>query len=180
MTVMFHMERYMCSRFFIDYKSIVEQFHVIAQYVATHFLPSSIISNLHITNNTNEIFHQRAYTQTQLMNSKYDIKQIDEADLMNARLCLSFFDYLSIVIQRSTVCLTYEDRQLLLLQIHYLKECYHGEYEPLFEGDAEHYQKYHVYNHHYPSHNNHHHHHHYHYRNYHTSMNSSQSVRYSY
>ncbi|CAF1571341.1 unnamed protein product [Adineta ricciae] len=171
--IMVHMERYMCSRFFIDYNSNAEQIHVIAQYVATHFLPSLIISNLHITNNTNEIFHQRAYTQTQLMNSKYDSKPIDRSDLMNARLCSLFFDHLSFVIQRSTVCLTYEEQQLLLSNIYFLKECYHREYGPLFEGENEHYQKYHVYNHHYPSQN---HHYHHHYRNYNTSVNSSQST----
>ncbi|CAF1186944.1 unnamed protein product [Adineta steineri] len=144
--IMMHMQRYMCSRFFIDYKTITEQIHVIAQYVATHFLPSSILSNLHITNNMNEIFQYRSYLHNQLMNSKYDTKQIDQIDLINARLCLLFFEYLAQVIQDSTVCLAHEDRELLLFNIHYLKEYYHCEYEHLFIQDSQHLQKYHVYN----------------------------------
>ncbi|UJR21874.1 hypothetical protein I4U23_024947 [Adineta vaga] len=150
--IMIHMQRYMCSRFCIDYKTSPEQIHVIAQYVATHFLPSSIISNLHITNNVNEIFQHRSYLQSQLLNSKYDSNQIDQADLINARLCLLFFEYLADVIQQSTVCLTHEDRELLLMNILYLKESYHYEYEHLFVNDSQHYQKYHVYNH--PHHRN--------------------------
>ncbi|CAF1179856.1 unnamed protein product [Rotaria sp. Silwood1] len=145
--IMIHMQRYMCSRFFIDYKTIPEQIYVIAQYVATHFLPSSIISNLHITNNLNEILQHRYYQQNQLMNSKYDSKQIDQIDLINARLCLLFFEHLITVIQQSTVCLTHEDRELLFMNIHYLKEYYHYEYEHLFIGDNQHHQKYHGYNH---------------------------------
>ncbi|CAF2936461.1 unnamed protein product [Rotaria sp. Silwood2] len=146
--IMIHMQRYMCSRFFIDYKTIPEQIHVIAQYVATHFLPSTIISNLHITNNINEILQRRYYQQNQLMNSKYDSKQIDENDLINARLCLLFFEHLAAVIQQSTVCLTHEDRELLFINITYLKDSYHYEYEHLFMGDQQHIQKYHTYIHH--------------------------------
>ncbi|CAF2994863.1 unnamed protein product [Rotaria socialis] len=144
--IMIHMQRYMCSRFFIDYKTIPEQIHVIAQYVATHFLPSTIISNLHITNNLNEILQRRYYQQNQMINSKYDSKQIDQIDLINARLCLLFFEHLAAIIQQSTVCLTHEDRELLLINIHYLKDYYHYEYEHLFVGDNQHFQKYHNYN----------------------------------
>ncbi|CAF1191878.1 unnamed protein product [Rotaria sordida] len=144
--IMIHMQRYMCSRFFIDYKTIPEQIYVIAQYVATHFLPSSRINNLHITNNFNEILQYRYYQQNQLINSKYDSKQIDQIDLINARLCLLFFEHLASIIQQSTVCLTHEDRELLLINIHYLKENYHYEYEHLFFGDNQHFQKYHLFN----------------------------------
>jgi len=161
--IMIHMQRYMCSRFFIDYKTVPEQIHVIAQYVATHFLPSSMVSNLHTLNNFHEIFQHRSHLQNQLVNSKYDSKKIDEVDLINARLCLLFFEHLATVIQQSTVCLTHEDRELILINIHYLKEYYHYEYEHLFVGDRLHFEKYHAYNH--QQHRNN------------TSVNSSRSVR---
>jgi hypothetical protein len=137
----------MCSRFFIDYKTIREQLHVIAQYISTHYLPSSIISNFYTTNNSNEVLQSQYYQQNQLINSKYDLEQIDQIDLINARLCLLFFEHLAAVIQQSTVCLTNEDRELLLYNIHFLKESYHYEYERLFRDDSQHHQKYHAYNH---------------------------------
>jgi hypothetical protein len=137
----------MCSRFFIDYKTIREQLHVIAQYISTHYLPTSVISNFYTTNNSNEIFHPHQYQQNQLINSKYDSEQTDQIDLINARLCLLFFEHLVNVIQQSTVCLSHEDRDLLLYNIHILKENYHFEYEHLFRNDTHHHQKYHAYNH---------------------------------
>jgi len=144
---MTHMQRYMCSRFFIDYKTIREQLHVISQYISTHYLPSSTITNLYTLNNSNEIFHCHSYQKTQLINSKYNSQQIDQIDLINARLCLLFFEHLSSVIQQSTVCLTHEDRELLLYNIQILNDYYHYEYEHLFHEDSHHHQKYHVYNH---------------------------------
>ncbi len=138
------MQRYMCSRFCIDYKTIPEQIHVVGQYVATHFLPSSDMNNIHQTTNTNE---RNFISANQLSDSKYDSKQIDQIDLINARICLLFFEHLSAVVQQSTVCLTHEDRELLLINLHYLKEYYHCKYEYLFFDDSQHYQKYHAYNH---------------------------------
>ena len=132
---MHRMQRYMCSRFFIDYKTLPEQIHVIAQYVTTHFLPSSIITPLHTTNNLNEIFQHCNYSQNQISNSKYDLQQIDRIELINARLCLLFFEHLQAVIHGSTVCLTHKDKQLLLLNIHNLKENYRRAYEHLFFGN---------------------------------------------
>jgi hypothetical protein len=137
----------MCSRFCIDYKTIPEQMHVIGQYVATHFLPSSDMNNIHLTNNINELFQRHFIPLNQLIDSNYDSKQIDQIDLINARLCLLFFEHLASVTQQRTVCLTHEDRELLLINIHYLKEYYHYKYEYLFHGDSQHHQKYHVYNH---------------------------------
>jgi len=145
--IMIHMQRYMCSRFFIDYKTIREQLHVIAQYVSTHYLSSSLISNLYTLSNSNEVFHCHSYEKTQIINSKYNSQQIDQIDLINARICLLFFEQLLSIIQQSTVCLTHEDRELLLYNIHILKEHYHYEYEHLFREDSHHHQKYHVYNH---------------------------------
>lgn len=144
--IMVNIQRYMCSRFFIDYKTLNEQLHAIAQYVATHFLPSAYLSNLNLTNNADEILQRRVYQQKQLLNSKNDPKQIDQSDLINARLCLLFFDHLSEVIRKSTVCLTHDDKQLLLNNITYINNCFHYEYDWLFVGDIEHHQKYHGYN----------------------------------
>ncbi len=141
------MQRYMCSRFFIDYKTIREQLHVIAQYVGTHYLPSSITTNFYTANNSNEISQIQYYLHNCLMNSKYNSEPIDQVELTNARLCLLFFEHLFVVVQQSTVCLTHEDRDLLLYNIHLLKEYYHFEYERLFQGDNQHFQKYHAYNH---------------------------------
>jgi hypothetical protein len=141
------MQRYMCSRFFIDYKTIREQLHVIAQYVGTHYLSSSITTNFYTANNSNEISQTQYYLQNRLINSKYDHEQIDQMDLINVRICLLFFEHLIAVIQQSTVCLTHEDRELLLYNIHILKENYHYEYHHLFRYDNHHIQKYHVYNH---------------------------------
>ncbi|UJR27903.1 hypothetical protein I4U23_009164 [Adineta vaga] len=44
-TDMFRMQLYMCSRFFIDYKSIHEQVHVITLYVSTHILLLPVTNN---------------------------------------------------------------------------------------------------------------------------------------
>lgn len=147
---MTHMQRYMCSRFCIDYKTLPEQLHVIVQYVATHYLPSSIVTNFYSTNTSNEVFNPHLNRQNLLQNSTYNSQQIDQIDLINARLCLLFFEHLSNVILQSTVCLTHEDRALLLYNIHALKESYHFEYEHLFRDDAQHHQKYHSYNHQHP------------------------------
>ena len=144
--IMGHMQRYMCSRFFIDYKTIREQLHVIAQYVGTHYLPSSITTNYFTTNNSNEIPQSQYHLQNRLINSKYDSDQIDQVDLINARLCLRFFENLLVVIQQSTVCLTHEDRALLLYNIQILRDHYHYEYERLFQNDSQHFQMYHAYN----------------------------------
>lgn len=144
---MTHMQRYMCSRFFIDYKTIREQLHVIAQYVGTHYLPSSITTNFYTANNSNEIAHIQYYLQHRLINSKYGSEQIDPVDLMNARLCLLFLEHLGQVIQQSTVCLTHEDRQLLQYNIYLLKDHYYFEYDRLSQTDAQHFQKYHAGNH---------------------------------
>ncbi len=147
MVIMTHVQRYMCSRFFIDYKTIREQLYVIAQYVATHYLSSSTTTNFYTVNNSTDLLQSQYYQQNQLINSKYDSQQVDEIDLINARLCLLFFETLAAIIQQSTVCLTHEDRDLLLYEMHVLKENYHFEYEHLFRNDNQHFQKYHVYNH---------------------------------
>jgi hypothetical protein len=135
----------MCSRFFIDYKTVREQLHVIAQYVGTHYLPSSITTNFYTSNNSNEISQMQYYLHNRLMSSKYDIEQNDQNDYINATLCLLFFEHLFGVVQQSTVCLTHEDRDLLLYNIHMLKEYYHMEYERVFRNDNQHFQKYHPY-----------------------------------
>jgi hypothetical protein len=84
--------------------------------------------------------------------------------MINARLCLLFFEHLSAVIQLSTVCLTHHDKEATLMNINHLKEYYHQKYEYLFIGDNYHYQRYHSY-----------HRHHYHHCSS-SSSNSSRSV----
>ena len=134
---MFRMQRYMCSRFFIDYKTIPEQMHVITQYVTTHFLPLSITS-------IDQSAHLITQYQSNQIHSKFSsIKHNDQTHVMNARLCLLFFDHLLTVIQQSTVCLTRHDKELTLMNINHLKEYYHYQYEHLFVGDRYHYQRYH-------------------------------------
>lgn len=143
--IMTHMQRYMCSRFFIDYKTLREQLHVIAQYVSTHYLPSSVTSHGY-TNNSSESVEFSAALHHRVMTTRLRAdNKIDQFDLLNASLCLQFFEHLLIIIQQSTVCLTHEDRDLLLYNLHVLKECYHFEYDPILIHDNQHYQKYHVY-----------------------------------
>lgn len=135
---MIHMQRYMCSRFFIDFKTLPEQLSMITKYVATHFLPCSIVNELYETHQLYEIFQ---YLQQQQNQSK----EIDQTELINARLCLLFFEHLFTVILQSCVCLTGEDRDVLLATLRCLKDCYHAEYEYLFVGDTEHFRKYHTF-----------------------------------
>ncbi len=140
-TEMFRMQRYMCSRFFIDYKTEPEQRHVITQYVTTHFLPLSI-TNI-------EQSPQRRNNQQNLKSSSSS----DQNHINNARLCLLFFDHLSNVIQQSTVCLTHHDKQSTLITINQLKDFYHYNYKHLFIDDNYHQQRYHhTYSHHYHHH----------------------------
>ncbi len=150
---MFRMQRYMCSRFFIDYKTIPEQMHVITQYVATHFLPLSIT-------NIEQSQTQRRTTQ---QNSK---SSHDQNNINNARLSLAFFDHLSTVIQQSTVCLTHHDKEATLMNINQLKQYYLYKCKHLFRYDNYHQQQYHSY-----QHRN-----HYHYHCSSSSSNSSRSV----
>ena len=140
------MQRYMCSRFFIDYKSLPEQIHAITQYVATHFLPLTCISHLYLSSNPNEIFQHHFYVRNQIIQSNYDSKEIHQYDSTNIRLCLLFFEHLSQIIQENTVCLTRDDKKLLISNIYYLQHTYHVQYEYLFCGDCEHFQKYHSFN----------------------------------
>ena len=156
------MQRYMCSRFFIDYKTIPEQIHVINQYITTHFLPLAMSNPMEL--NESPFFHRSSSSQLNLTT-----KLPEQINLNNARLCLLFFDHLLTVIQLSTVCLTHHDKELTLLSIHQLRESYHYKYEYLFVGDQHHYQRYHV-----PSHVN----QHQHCSS--SSSNSSRSVRSSF
>ncbi|CAF3434917.1 unnamed protein product [Rotaria sp. Silwood1] len=143
-TDMFRMQRYMCSRFFIDYKTIPEQMHVITQYITTHFLPLSITN---IDQTTNFILqHQDNNNNQQQQNLKISYTQ---NNVINARLCLLFFDHLFNVIQQSTVCLTHHDKEATLININHLKEYYHYKYEHLFIDDNYHQQRYHSHPHHY-------------------------------
>lgn len=155
---MFRMLRYMCSRFFIDYKTEPEQRHVITQYVTTHFLPTSIPTN-----------EQR---QTNQQHTKI-LSSTDQNHIKNVRLCLLFFDHLFNVIQHNTVCLTHHDKQTTLMIINQLKDFYHYNYKHLFVDTNHHHhhhqQRYHLY-----SHQNHN--HHYHQQN-HCSSSSSNSSR---
>ncbi len=154
---MFRMQRYMCSRFFIDYKTEPEQRHVITQYVTTHFIPLSIT-------NTEQSAQRRN-------NQQYSKSSTEQNHVTNARLCLLFFDHLSNVIQQSTVCLTHHDKHATLMTINDLKEFYHYNYKHLFldnnNNHHHHQQRYHMYSH--PHYN-----HHYHYSS--SSSNSSRSV----
>ncbi|CAF4110965.1 unnamed protein product [Rotaria sp. Silwood2] len=140
LTDMFRMQRYMCSRFFIDYKTIPEQMYVITQYVTTHFLPLSL-TNMDET--TNSILQYRDNNQQNIKTS------YTQNNIINVRLCLLFFDHLSNVIQQSTVCLTHHDKEATLINIHHLKEYYHYNYEHLFIDDNYHQQRYHSHPHHY-------------------------------
>ncbi|CAF3022301.1 unnamed protein product [Rotaria sp. Silwood2] len=140
LTDMFRMQRYMCSRFFIDYKTIPEQMYVITQYVTTHFLPLSL-TNMDET--TNSILQYRDNNQQNIKTS------YTQNNIINVRLCLLFFDHLSNVIQQSTVCLTHHDKEATLINIHHLKEYYHYKYEHLFIDDNYHQQRYHSHPHHY-------------------------------
>ena len=140
--IMTHMQRYMCSRFFIDYKTVREQLHVIAHYIGTHYLPTSITTNFYTANNSSEISYIHYHLQHRLMNARCDSEPIDQINLINARFCLGFLKHLIDIIQQSTVCLTHEDRELLLYNICLLRDSYHFEYERLFQNDAQHFQKY--------------------------------------
>ncbi len=160
-TEMFRMQRYMCSRFFIDYKTEPEQRHVINQYVTTHFIPLSIT-------NTEQSIQRQNNQQTTTKSSS------DQNHVNNARLCLLFFDHLFNVIQQSTVCLTHHDKQLTLLTINHLKDFYHYNYKHLFVDDTYHHQqqqRYNTYPHQHHSHN-----HHYYHPCSSSSSNSSRSV----
>lgn len=162
---MFRMQRYMCSRFFIDYKTEPEQRHVISQYITTHFIPLSI-------QNAEQSIQRRNNQQTTNKSSS------DQNHVTNARLCLLFFDHLFNVIQQSTVCLTHHDKQATLLIIKDLKDFYHYNYKYLFFDDDYHHQqqqqRYHTYHPHPHYHHYHHHHHHNHCSS--SSSNSSRSV----
>jgi hypothetical protein len=142
---MVRMQRYMCSRFFIDYKTVHEQVHVITQYVTTHFLPLSIIN---IAQSLNTVTNRRNNPQ----NSKNSFVQNDQNNVNNARLCLLFFDHLLNVVQQSTVCLTHHDKELTLMNINILKNNYHYKYGRLFIDDnyqqQQQQQRYHSYSHH--------------------------------
>lgn len=153
---MLRMQRYMCSRFFIDYKTEPEQRHVINQYVSTHFIPTSVFP-----------CEQSMQRRNHSSNWKYS----SSSDVNNARLCLLFFDHLFNVIQQSTVCLTHHDKQVTLLMINQLKDFYHFNYKNLFPEVNYHQQRYQTY----PYHQ------HYHHQRHHnhcssSSSNSSRSV----
>ncbi|CAF1071891.1 unnamed protein product [Adineta ricciae] len=141
---MLHMQLYMCSRFFIDYKSIPEQIHVITLYVSTHILLIPI---------TNYEQSMNSSTQRRTQNSK---SSEDQNTVDNVRLCLLFFDHLSTVIRQSTVCLTHHDKEATLMMVEQLKHCYHYNYKHLFADDTYHQQRYHSYQ----NHNYHHQHRH--------------------
>ena len=166
---MCRMQRYMCSRFFIDYKTVPEQIHVITQYVTTHFLPLSMSS---LVDPGQPLMECRVPPTATSSHSKSSLVQNTEHNhLVNARLCLLFFDHLLSVIQQSTVCLTHHDKEMTWIHINNLKESYHYKYEHLFLGDHQHFQQYHMY----------HHHHHQQQQQYHhhcssSSSNSSRSV----
>ncbi|CAF0896602.1 unnamed protein product [Adineta steineri] len=145
---MLAMQRYMCSRFFIDYKTIPEQMHVVNQYVSTHFLPLSM-TNMEPSSNS---LAQRRNNQSNPKSSQ------DQNNVNNARLCLLFFDHLLSIIQISTVCLTHHDKEATLMNINQLKQYYHCKCEYLFIGDSYHQQRYHSYqnyNHNHNHYNNH-------------------------
>ncbi|CAF1146921.1 unnamed protein product [Rotaria sordida] len=141
-TDMFRMQRYMCSRFFIDYKTIPEQMHVITQYVVTHFLPLSMTN---IDQTTNSVLYYQNNNQENIKTSymQNNNNNNNQNNIINVRLCLLFFDHLSNVIQQSTVCLTHHDKEATLININHLKECYHYKYEYLFIDDNYHHQRYH-------------------------------------
>jgi hypothetical protein len=141
MPIMIDIQRYMCSRFFIDFKTLTEQMLTITKYVATHFLPCSMINELFETNAINDIFRLLNYQHSSSAMSK----AIDPLESINARLCLLFFEYLLAVIHQSCVCLAGDDKDILLNNIRTLKECYHVEYEYLFAHDDEHHRKYHTF-----------------------------------
>ena len=128
---MIDMERYMSSRFFIDFKTLPEQISVITKYVASHFLPCSTV---------NELFERYPIHQVlqNLQNQSSQSKEIVPTDYISARLCLQFFDHLFFIIQRSCVCLSIDERDHLLRRISELKYCYHLEYEYLFANDEDH------------------------------------------
>ncbi|CAF2074880.1 unnamed protein product [Rotaria magnacalcarata] len=136
-TDMLRMQRYMCSRFFIDYKTIQEQMHVITQYVTTHFLPLSLTNSDQSTMSAaqHRDHHQNLKSSTTQNNHQNNVN--------NVRLCLLFFDHLFHVIQHGTVCLTHHDKESTLININHLKECYHYKYEHLFVDDNYHQQRYH-------------------------------------
>lgn len=160
------MPRYMCSRFFIDYKTIPEQTHVITQYIATHFLPSSV------TNITHTNVHQQHQEFNSRRPSKYSRSNSanDPTDLINARLCFNFLDHLSHTIFTCTVCLTRDDKNATLMLIDHLKQQYRYEYRHLIQ-ENHHPQRRNYYHHH------HHHQHHPHAHHYSSSSsNSSRSV----
>jgi len=149
------MQRYMCSRFFIDYKTEPEQRHVITQYVTTHFLPLSITN-----------IEQSPQRRNNQQNSKSSSSS-EQNHVNNARLCLLFLDHLANVIQQSTVCLTHHDKQATLILINHLKDFYHYNYKNLFIDDNYYQPRYHNYSHQ-------HHNHHYYCSS--SSSNSSRSV----
>lgn len=129
---MIRMQRYMCSRFFIDYKTIPEQMHAISQYVTTHFLPLSLINSEALTIDNRD--SQQNYNQNHVN---------------SVRVCLLFFDHLYTVIRDNTVCLTHHDKEATLININNIKDYYHFKYEHLFINDNYHQQQYHSNIHHY-------------------------------
>lgn len=155
---MFRMQRYMCSRFFIDYKTEPEQRHVISQYISTHFIPSSIP-------NIEQSIQRRNYS------TNWKSSSLDSNHVNNARLCLLFFDHLFNVIQQSTVCLTHHDKQVTLIMINQLKDFYHFHYKNLFPEENYHQQRYQTYPY------QHYHHHHQQRHHNHCSSSSSNSSR---
>lgn len=139
---MTHMQRYMCSRFFIDYKTLREQLYNIAQYIGTHYLPSSITTNFYTANNSAEISSIYPYLERQLRTFRHESEPMDQIDLINAPLCLTFLNHLRQVIHQSTVCLTHEDRELLLYNVHLLQNTYLLEYSRYFQHENPHFHKY--------------------------------------
>ena len=137
------MQRYMCSRFFIDFKTLSEQISVVTKYVSTHFLPSSTINVLSEQNPLYQIYVQ--VQAKQMASPPPSTTEIDDFQLRNARLCLLFFESLLAVIQQSCVCLTGDDKGQLLSQMRLLQECYHQEHDHLFIHDPEHMRKYHTF-----------------------------------
>lgn len=134
---MYQMQRYMCSRFFIDFKTLPEQISVIAKYVASHFLPCSRVTDLFETYDIPMIY--------QILQSTINpSREMDPARKSNCTLCLDFFQRLNLVIYGSCVCLTSNEKEVLIMNLSYLRECYHAEYEYLFQGDHEHQQIYHA------------------------------------
>lgn len=132
----------MCSRFFIDYKTLREQLYNIAQYIGTHYLPSSITTNFYTANNSSEISSIHPYLERQLLTSRHECEPMDQTDAIHARICLEFLGHLMQVIHQSTVCLTHEDRELLLYNVYLLRNTYLLEYKRYFQYENPHFHKY--------------------------------------